>query len=129
VGLGTTLFTRDDGEFNIITLTQGLVSLSLDGTEVTKHIGTAIAPDEAVSLRIVEPLYLPRVLRHVDLRSADRGQRGCMIYRPGTDVLIPVNAKKEIQDSFFRLSRFNQKVSNGGTVGMRMENKSAQFAQ
>ena len=44
--LGTALLAIDDVEFNLITLLQAFVAVTLNGTEMTKYIGTVIATDE-----------------------------------------------------------------------------------
>jgi hypothetical protein len=46
----------DNLEFNRIPFIQGLVTLGYDRRVMDKHIRTSIAPDEAITFRIVEPL-------------------------------------------------------------------------
>jgi hypothetical protein len=46
-----------DLELHRISFLQGAVSISCDGGIVNEHIWTVIAPDEAVSFGIIEPLY------------------------------------------------------------------------
>jgi hypothetical protein len=51
--------TLDDVKLEGIAFLQGLVSVGLNGAKVIEVIGTTIASDEAVSLRVVEPLTCP----------------------------------------------------------------------
>jgi hypothetical protein len=55
IGLGS-LGSLDDVELNFISLLEALVSLALDRAVVNEDIGATLAPEEAVALRIVEPL-------------------------------------------------------------------------
>src|SRR5690606_24750531 len=47
----------DDGEFHLLSLGQGAVSLATNGTVVDKHISAALTLNEAIALGIVEPLH------------------------------------------------------------------------
>jgi|HubBroStandDraft_2_1064218.scaffolds.fasta_scaffold1495175_1 hypothetical protein len=61
VGLGT-LCSLDDIELHLIAFFQALVPLALDGAVVDEDVRPALAAEEAVALRVVEPLNCALVL-------------------------------------------------------------------
>ena len=52
----------DDVELNLIALFEALVAFALDGTVMNKYVRPALAAEEAVALRVVEPLNCALVL-------------------------------------------------------------------
>jgi hypothetical protein len=54
----------DDVKLNLITLFEALISLALDGAIVNKDVRPALAAEETVTLRVVEPLYSASILCH-----------------------------------------------------------------
>src|SRR5579859_5966263 len=71
VGLRT-LLPLDDVKFDLVSLLQTLVPIQLDRAVVHEDIRTIVPSDEAVSLRVVEPLHLAFVLGHVSVTSLRR---------------------------------------------------------
>ena len=59
ISLWSALCTLDHIEFNVGALIQRLVSVTLDGAEVTEHIRSILACEKAESLCVVEPCDLP----------------------------------------------------------------------
>jgi hypothetical protein len=45
-----------DAELNLLALLQGPEAISLDCSEVDKHVGSTLALDKAVTLRCIKPL-------------------------------------------------------------------------
>jgi hypothetical protein len=50
-----TLWTLDNFEFNRVPFFQGFVSVAYDSGVMDKYIWAFIAPDEAVTFRVIEP--------------------------------------------------------------------------
>src|ERR1700744_1527386 len=57
-----TFCSLDDVEFNLITFLQAFVSLALNGTVVNEDVGSSLAAEKAVALRVIEPLYCAFIL-------------------------------------------------------------------
>ena len=57
VGCLRPFLSLDDLEFDLVALLQALIPVARDGTIVDKNVRSTVAPEEAVPLRIVEPLY------------------------------------------------------------------------
>jgi hypothetical protein len=57
IGCLWTLLTLNDLELDSIALSQRLESGPLDCAEVDKHVGAAVARNEAKAFRVVEPLH------------------------------------------------------------------------
>ena len=57
VGRLWSFLTLNDFELYPIALGQGLEAVPLDGAEVNEDVGASLAGDEAVTLRVVEPLH------------------------------------------------------------------------
>jgi hypothetical protein len=53
-----------DVEFDFVTFFQALISVELNCAVVHKHVRTVVSADEAITLRVVEPLDLAFVLSH-----------------------------------------------------------------
>jgi hypothetical protein len=56
VGLRT-LCPLDDVEFDLIALFKALVAFALDGAVVNEDVSPVVAPEKAVALCVIEPLY------------------------------------------------------------------------
>jgi len=52
----------DDVKLNLIAFFQAFVSLALNGTVVNEDVGSSVATEKAVALRIIEPLYCAFIL-------------------------------------------------------------------
>ena len=63
IRLGTFL-TLDDIELDFVALFQCFIAVQLDRRIMDENIRPVIAPDESVSLGVIEPLDLPFVLSH-----------------------------------------------------------------
>jgi hypothetical protein len=63
IGLGTFL-SLNDVEFHLVPFFQALVSIELDRAVMDKHVGSIVAADKAVTLRVIEPLHFAFVLSH-----------------------------------------------------------------
>jgi hypothetical protein len=63
IRLGTFL-SLNDVEFHLVPFFQALVSIELDRAVMDKHVGSIIAADKAVTLRVIEPLHFAFVLSH-----------------------------------------------------------------
>lgn len=63
ISLGA-LTPLDDVKFNLITLFEALIALALDRAVMDEHVRPAIAAEEAVALRVVEPLYGAFIMCH-----------------------------------------------------------------
>ena len=55
----------NDVEFYIVSFFEALVSIQLDRAVMNKDVGSVIAADEAVTLRIIEPFHFAFVLSHL----------------------------------------------------------------
>ena len=60
----------NDVEFDLVPFFQALVSIELDRAVMHKHVGSIVTADEAVSLRVIEPLHFAFVLSHVPSRPS-----------------------------------------------------------
>ena len=63
IGLRTFL-SLNDVEFDLVPFFQALVSIELDSAVMDKHVGSIVAADKAVTLRVIEPLHFAFVLSH-----------------------------------------------------------------
>jgi len=64
-GIGLrTLLSLNDVEFHFVPFFQALVSIELDSAVMDKHVGSIVAADKAVTLRVIEPLHFAFVLSH-----------------------------------------------------------------
>jgi hypothetical protein len=63
IGLGA-LLSLNDVEFHLVPFFQALVSIELDRAVMDKHVGSIVAADKAVTLRVIEPLHFAFVLSH-----------------------------------------------------------------
>jgi hypothetical protein len=63
IGLRTFL-SLNDIEFHLVSLFQALVSIELDRAVMNKHVRSVVPSNKAITLRVIEPLYLAFVLSH-----------------------------------------------------------------
>ena len=75
IGRLRAFLSLDDLEFNLVALLQALISIARDGAVVDEDIRSTIAPQEAVPLRIIEPLHRAFYAVHflLSLRSPENG--------------------------------------------------------
>jgi len=57
-------FPAHDVELDRIAFTEALITVSLDSAVMAKHVCATLIAQKSVSLGIVEPCHLPRVLCH-----------------------------------------------------------------
>jgi len=75
IGRLRALLSLDDLEFNRVALLQALISIAGDSAVMDEYIRSTVAPQEAVPLRVIEPLYRALYAFHflLSLRFPENG--------------------------------------------------------
>ncbi len=71
------LLPLDDIELDLVAFFETLVPVKLNRAVVYEDVRTIVPADEPIALRIVEPLHLAFVLRHVSVTSLRSRLGGC----------------------------------------------------